>query len=112
MIFCFGDKILNGDFSIDGGQSRYASGTNIVKFPCGGYVHSFSFLDASESGATQNILSSDMTMVDMPMLIASHWLVPAIVTVSGLVLLLSFWRIRQKRRRRRKGSGSSHLANL
>ncbi|CAL5360563.1 unnamed protein product [Camellia sinensis] len=79
----FGDKILNGDFSIDGEQSRYASGTNIVKFPRGGYVHSFSFLDASESGATQNILSSDMTMVDMPMPIASHWLVPAIVTVSA-----------------------------
>ncbi|KAA8534974.1 hypothetical protein F0562_029977 [Nyssa sinensis] len=56
----FGDKILNGDFSIDGEQSRYASGTNIVKFPGGGYVHSFSLLDTSESGATQNILSSGM----------------------------------------------------
>ncbi|CAL5438399.1 unnamed protein product [Camellia sinensis] len=64
----FGDKILNGDFSIDGEQSRYASGTNIVKFPRGGYAHSFSFLDASESGATQNILSSDMTMADSPIL--------------------------------------------
>ncbi|KAI7987126.1 Subtilisin-like protease SBT6.1 [Camellia lanceoleosa] len=64
----FGDKILNGDFSIDSEQSRYASGTNIVKFPRGGYVHSFSFLDASEIGATQNILSSDMTMADSPIL--------------------------------------------
>ncbi|KAI8023194.1 Subtilisin-like protease SBT6.1 [Camellia lanceoleosa] len=274
----FGDKILNGDFSINGEQSRYASGTDIVKFPSGGYVHRFPFLDSSESGATQNILSSGMTkedspilgllamggvriavygdsncldsshMVtncywllrkildftsknnkdpllfsdsvrhdkplylddnqlpsrrtdinfstysavvgkelicrsdsrfevwgtkgyglqvrgrnrrlpgyqvidfggglnsttenfntkrsnsteknkdeslgnkylgslyrddpDMPMEVASHWLIPAIVTISGLLLLLSFWRIRQKRRRRRKGSSSGRYANL
>lgn len=60
----FGDKILNGDFTIDGEQSRYASGTDIVRFPSGGYVHSFPFLDSSESGATQNVLrTSDMTAV-------------------------------------------------
>ncbi|XP_043703885.1 subtilisin-like protease SBT6.1 isoform X2 [Telopea speciosissima] len=65
----FGDKILNGDFSIDGEQSRYASGANIVKFPRGGYVHSFPFLDTSESGATQNLLqTSGMTKVDSPIL--------------------------------------------
>ncbi|XP_019057024.1 PREDICTED: subtilisin-like protease SBT6.1 isoform X2 [Tarenaya hassleriana] len=52
----FGDKILNGDFSIDGEQSRYASGTDIVRFPAGGYLHSFPLLDSSESGATQNVL--------------------------------------------------------
>ncbi|XP_008795050.2 subtilisin-like protease SBT6.1 [Phoenix dactylifera] len=58
----FGDKILNGDFSINGEQSHYASGTDIVKFPGGGYVHSFEFQDNSESGATQNILqTSGMT---------------------------------------------------
>ncbi|KAA8523120.1 hypothetical protein F0562_009543 [Nyssa sinensis] len=267
----FGDKILNGDFSIDGEQSRYASGTDIVKFPGGGYVHSFPFLDSSESGATQNILSSGMNkadspilgllevgggriavygdsncldsshmvtncywllkkildftsrsikdpvlfsdsvrrdsplylddnqlpsrrtdvnfstysavvakelicrsdsrfevwgtkgyglqvmgrnrrlpgfpvidlgrslnstmetsnmkqfnltkeddlgnkyfslddlQVDVPMMVASHWLIPAIVAISGLLLFLSFWRIRQKRRRRRKGSGSGRF---
>ncbi|XP_059634967.1 subtilisin-like protease SBT6.1 isoform X2 [Cornus florida] len=64
----FGDKILNGDFSINGEQSRYASGTDIVKFPGGGYLHSFPFLDSSESGATQNILSSSLTRADSPIL--------------------------------------------
>lgn len=65
----FGDKILNGDFTIDGEQSRYASGTDIVRFPRGGYVHSFPFLDSSESGATQNILlTSGMTKADSPIL--------------------------------------------
>ncbi|EOY30782.1 PREDICTED: subtilisin-like protease SBT6.1 [Theobroma cacao] len=65
----FGDKILNGDFSIDGEQSRYASGTDIVRFPRGGYVHSFPFLDSSESGATQNVLlNSGMTKADSPIL--------------------------------------------
>ncbi|KAJ1437958.1 Peptidase S8/S53 domain [Sesbania bispinosa] len=65
----FGDKILNGDFSLLGEQSRYASGTDIVRFPRGGYVHSFPFLDSSESGATQNVLlTSDMTKTDSPIL--------------------------------------------
>lgn len=54
----FGDKILNGDFSINGEQSHYASGTEIVKFPSGGYVHGFQFQDNSESGAAQNLLTS------------------------------------------------------
>eukprot|EP00257_Ricinus_communis_P014111 XP_015571710.1 subtilisin-like protease SBT6.1 isoform X1 [Ricinus communis] len=275
----FGDKILNGDFSIDGEQSRYASGTDIVRFPSGGYVHCFPFLDSSESGATQNVLltsgmlkadspilglvevgqgriavygdsncldSSHMVTncywllkkildftsgnirdpllfpdsvkqdealhiddnqlpsrrtdvnfsmysavvkkdlicrsdsrfevwgtkgynlhvrgrnrrlpghsfidlgrglnstvdtsnlrhpkftekskndslgntywgmlygdeLDAPVLVASHWLVPAAVSVTGLLLLLSIWRIRQRRRRKRRGSGSGRLANL
>lgn len=268
----FGDKILNGDFSMDGEQSRYASGTDIVKFPGGGYVHSFPFQDSSESGATQNVLvsstekadssilgllemggsriavygdsncldSSHMVTncywllrkildftgrnikdpvlfsdsakqdkflhvednqlpsrrtdlnfstysavvgkelicrsdsrfdmwgtkgyglqvsgrnrklpgypvvdlgkglnstvepsitktakdnpqrnkflgllysddLDAPVLVPSHWLVPAIVAISGLVLLLSFWRIRQKRRRRRRVSSSGRITNL
>ncbi|KAF7819812.1 subtilisin-like protease SBT6.1 isoform X1 [Senna tora] len=65
----FGDKILNGDFSLLGEQSRYASGTDIVRFPMGGYVHSFPFLDSSESGATQNVLlTSGMTKADSPIL--------------------------------------------
>lgn len=53
----FGDKILNGDFSINGEQSHYASGTDIVKFPRGGYLHSFEFQDNSES-SSQSLLSS------------------------------------------------------
>ncbi|XP_021903134.1 subtilisin-like protease SBT6.1 [Carica papaya] len=65
----FGDKILNGDFTIDGEQSRYASGTNIARFPRGGYVHSFPFLDTSESGATQNVLlTSGSSTADSPIL--------------------------------------------
>ncbi|KAG4136161.1 hypothetical protein ERO13_D08G262300v2 [Gossypium hirsutum] len=65
----FGDKILNGDFSNDDEQSRYASGTDIVRFPRGGYVHSFPFLDSSESGATQNLLlNSGMNKADSPIL--------------------------------------------
>lgn len=63
----FGDKILTGDFSIDGEQSRYASGTDIVRFPRGGFVHSFPFLDSSESGATQNVLSG-INKADSPIL--------------------------------------------
>ncbi|XXG55876.1 hypothetical protein AAC387_Pa03g3436 [Persea americana] len=51
----FGDKILNGDFSIYGEQIHYASGADIVKFPGGSYVHSFELQDTSEGGATKNI---------------------------------------------------------
>ncbi|XP_047970773.1 subtilisin-like protease SBT6.1 isoform X1 [Salvia hispanica] len=64
----FGDKILNGDFVINGEQSRYASGTDVVKFPKGGYLHRFPFLDSSESGATQNVLLSGMSKADSPIL--------------------------------------------
>lgn len=65
----FGDKILNGDFSLLGEQNRYASGADIVRFPRGGYVHSFPFLDTSESGATQNVLqTSGSTKADSPIL--------------------------------------------
>ncbi|XP_022729283.1 subtilisin-like protease SBT6.1 isoform X2 [Durio zibethinus] len=65
----FGDKILNGDFSIDGEQSRYASGTDLMRFPRGGFVHSFPFLDSSESGATQNVLlNSGVNKADSPIL--------------------------------------------
>ncbi|XP_057545645.1 subtilisin-like protease SBT6.1 [Amaranthus tricolor] len=272
----FGDKILNGDFSINGEQSRYASGTNILRFPAGGYVHSFSFVDRSDGIAAQNVLTSGLTKVhsailgfleagegrisvygdsncldsshmvtncfwllkkileftsgnikdpvlfsksvrqvssmnvdqhlpyrrtdvnfsaysavigkelmcrtdsrfevvgtigyniqirgrnrklpgvaidmernsnssfdisdlqlfskipqktsdklsnkyfgffntdelDMPVLVASHWLVPAIIAASGFLVFFSFWRIRQKRRRRRKGSSSGRYSNV
>ncbi|XWS72029.1 hypothetical protein CRYUN_Cryun02cG0005600 [Craigia yunnanensis] len=49
--------------------------------------------------------------LDVPELVSSHWLVPAVVVVTGILLFLSIWRIRQKRRRRRR-SGSGRLANL
>lgn len=57
----FGNKILNGDYSMDGEQSRYASGTDIARFPSGGYVHSFPFQDSSEGGSTQNLLLNSAT---------------------------------------------------
>ncbi|EPS61463.1 hypothetical protein M569_13331, partial [Genlisea aurea] len=64
----FGDKILNGDFIINGEQSRYASGTDIVKFPEGGFVHKFPFLDSSESRPSRKLLSSGMSKDDSPIL--------------------------------------------
>lgn len=76
----FGDKILNGDFSLNGEQSRYASGTDIVRFPGGGNVHSFPFLDTTESGATQNVLTSSTTKVSRHfqliffLLVFGYWL--------------------------------------
>ena len=42
----FGDKILNGAFSIDGEHGRYAAGTDTVRFSAGGYVHAFHFFHA------------------------------------------------------------------
>nr|GFC79010.1 subtilisin-like protease SBT6.1 [Tanacetum cinerariifolium] len=44
--------------------------------------------------------------LDAPVVFPSHWLVPAVVAVVGILLLINFWRIRLKRRRRRKGSTS------
>ncbi|KAF6142863.1 hypothetical protein GIB67_002727, partial [Kingdonia uniflora] len=58
----FGDKILYGDLFIDGEQSRYASEIDIVKLPEGEFVHSFLFLDSSESGAPQNVLQTSGLM--------------------------------------------------
>eukprot|EP00271_Cylindrocystis_brebissonii_P021840 TRINITY_DN8071_c1_g2_i3.p1 TRINITY_DN8071_c1_g2~~TRINITY_DN8071_c1_g2_i3.p1 ORF type:complete len:653 (+),score=124.88 TRINITY_DN8071_c1_g2_i3:113-1960(+) len=41
----FGDTILSGLFSIAGERATYASGTDIRRFPAGGYVHRFLFAD-------------------------------------------------------------------
>ncbi|KAG5582596.1 hypothetical protein H5410_053223 [Solanum commersonii] len=64
----FGDKILNGDLVFSGKQNRYASGTDILKFPSGGYVHSFPFLDRSQSKTTQNAVLPSMAKTDSPIL--------------------------------------------
>ncbi|KAI3775519.1 hypothetical protein L1987_50098 [Smallanthus sonchifolius] len=64
----FGDRILNGDFTLNDELIRYASGTNIVKFPSGGYVHSFPFYDSSESGATHSFLSGGKDNADSAVL--------------------------------------------
>ncbi|GJU39271.1 subtilisin-like protease SBT6.1 isoform X1 [Tanacetum coccineum] len=64
----FGDRILNGDFNLNDELIRYASGTNIAKFPAGGYVHSFPFYDSSESGATHSFLASGTDNADSAIL--------------------------------------------
>ncbi|KAJ9538683.1 hypothetical protein OSB04_031416 [Centaurea solstitialis] len=64
----FGDRILNGDFNLNDELIRYASGTNIAKFPGGGYVHSFPFYDSSESGATHSFLASGTDNADSAIL--------------------------------------------
>nr|GMD64237.1 subtilisin-like protease SBT6.1 isoform X1 [Ipomoea batatas]GMD64238.1 subtilisin-like protease SBT6.1 isoform X1 [Ipomoea batatas] len=47
---------------------------------------------------------------DVPVPLATHWLLPAVVAIIGLLLLLSLWRFRQKRHRRRR-TGSSRIIN-
>ncbi|KAD6795131.1 hypothetical protein E3N88_06027 [Mikania micrantha] len=64
----FGDRILNGDFNLNDELIKYASGTNIVRFPSGGYVHSFPFYDSSESGATHSFLAGGKDNADSAIL--------------------------------------------
>ncbi|KAL2607535.1 hypothetical protein R1flu_026108 [Riccia fluitans] len=52
----FGDTILSGAFSIGGERAHYASGTDIRKFPAGGFVHRFLFQETS--GTNSGITSS------------------------------------------------------
>lgn len=48
--------------------------------------------------------------LDIPMLVAVQWLAPVILCITGFILGLSFWRVRQKRRRRgRKGTVRSSI---
>ncbi|CAI7861301.1 unnamed protein product [Closterium sp. NIES-53] len=48
----FGDAILSGTFSIAGHRAYFASGTDIRRFPKGGYVHRFLFRDGSSGGGS------------------------------------------------------------
>jgi membrane-bound transcription factor site-1 protease len=43
----FGDTILHGPYSIETERAHYASGTDIQRFPAGGYVHRFLLQDSS-----------------------------------------------------------------
>ena len=67
----FGDKILSGDFSINGEQSHYASGTDIVQFPAGGFLHSFELQENSKTAQdsstpdTQNSQSQEKSKVSV-----------------------------------------------
>nr|XP_016477680.1 PREDICTED: subtilisin-like protease SBT6.1 [Nicotiana tabacum] len=48
--------------------------------------------------------------IDVPLLVASHWFVPAIVAIIGLLLL--FWRMQKRGRRRRRSSSGLLYAAL
>ncbi|KAG0631776.1 hypothetical protein M758_1G278300 [Ceratodon purpureus] len=65
----FGDTILNGPYSIGGERAQYASGTDILRFPAGGFVHRFLFQDSSggRSGITSS-RSSVRAQVESPIL--------------------------------------------
>ena len=43
----FGDTILTGLFSISGERAQYSSGTDLRRFPAGGFVHRFLFHDTT-----------------------------------------------------------------
>ncbi|KAF6140509.1 hypothetical protein GIB67_020518 [Kingdonia uniflora] len=94
------DDILNAGLGlVVFAECRYASRTDKVKFPEGGFVHSFPFLDSSESGATQNVLQTSGLMkevhlsdgvlslcflqFDMQVLLPSQWIIPIIVAIFG-----------------------------
>lgn len=65
----FGDTILNGAYSIGGERAHYASGTDLLRFPTGGFVHRFLFQDSSggRSGITSS-RSSVRAQVESPIL--------------------------------------------
>ena len=46
----FGDAILEGQVGIDSEKLFYASGSNIVRFPARGWIHSFYLSDKAVSG--------------------------------------------------------------
>ncbi|XP_024539020.1 subtilisin-like protease SBT6.1 isoform X2 [Selaginella moellendorffii] len=67
----FGDSILNGAFSLAGERSHYASGTDIRKFPAGGFIHRFTLQDnsaANKAVSTATSRSSIRTQVESPVL--------------------------------------------
>ncbi|CAL8462817.1 g2351 [Coccomyxa elongata] len=50
----FGDAVLEGQATIDGEQVYYASGTNIVRFPVGGYLHALALGDKAATGTARS----------------------------------------------------------
>ena len=49
----FGDAVLEGPLQLLGEKLHYASGTNIVKFPAGGTLHSANLPDKAVAGEPQ-----------------------------------------------------------
>ncbi|KAH6554572.1 hypothetical protein KP509_1Z324300 [Ceratopteris richardii] len=65
----FGGNILSGPYSIDGERGFFASGTDIVKFPQGGFVHRFSLQDGTKAGSlTSSLQASLQPQVEAPIL--------------------------------------------
>jgi membrane-bound transcription factor site-1 protease len=50
--------------------------------------------------------------LDLTTLTAIQWLVPAILCTTGFVLIISLWRVRQRKRRRARKGSSRSLSNL
>ncbi|KAI4380697.1 hypothetical protein MLD38_006860 [Melastoma candidum] len=53
----------------------------------------------------------NLCMLDTPVLVASHWILPAVLAITGFIILLGFLRIRQRRRGQRKSSGHPRFTN-
>lgn len=65
----FGGSILNGPYSINGERSFFASGTDIVRFPAGGFVHRFTFQDSTKGNfGTSSLQRSPQSQVEAAIL--------------------------------------------
>lgn len=65
----FGGSILTGPYSINGERGFLASGTDIVRFPEGGYLHRFVFQDGTKaSSLTSSLQTSLQPQVEAPIL--------------------------------------------
>lgn len=85
----FGDTILNGPFSLGGERAQYASGTDLLRFPSGGFVHRFLFQDSS--GGRYGITSSRSSVrAQVLFFILAAYLVNIVMVIMFLALLFSF----------------------
>ncbi|MCO5579317.1 hypothetical protein L7F22_033172 [Adiantum nelumboides] len=65
----FGGTILTGPYSINGERGFLASGTDIIKFPEGGFLHRFMFQDGTKgSSLTSSLQTSLQPEVEAPIL--------------------------------------------
>lgn len=56
----FGGTILNGPYSINGERGFFASGTDIARFPDGGFLHRFMFQDSTKAGSLSSSLQTSL----------------------------------------------------
>lgn len=66
----FGGTILTGPYSINGERGFLASGTDIVRFPEGGFLHRFMFQDGTKVGSLTSSLQTSLQppQVEAPIL--------------------------------------------